>query len=134
MYSLMGFATTMVTLYTAYVGLLFCLTRFPNLPDYYIWSIRFGILIFVVFAFEGFVMGSRLTHTIGGEMGGRRYSDFKLKYKVWRSACGAFYRYARAASITVAIVLHSEKYIFSFRFCHFVFRFVGFYTSASIAR
>ena len=70
MYSLMGFAATVVTFYTAYVGLLFCFTRFPNLPDYYIWSIRFGILIFVVFAFEGFVMGSRLTHTIGGEMGG----------------------------------------------------------------
>ena len=70
MYSLMGFATTVVTLYTAYVGLLFCLTRFPNLPGYYIWSIRFGILVFVVFAFEGFVMGSRLTHIIGGEMGG----------------------------------------------------------------
>lgn len=70
MYSLMGLAATAVTLYTAFVGVLFCITSFPNLPDYYVWSMRFGILIFVVFAFEGFVMGGRLTHTIGGEMGG----------------------------------------------------------------
>jgi hypothetical protein len=29
-----------------------------------------GILIFVIFSFEGFVMGSRLSHTIGGADGG----------------------------------------------------------------
>jgi len=30
-----------------------------------LWAIRLGILIFVVFAFEGFAMGSRLSHTVG---------------------------------------------------------------------
>jgi hypothetical protein len=29
-----------------------------------------GILLFVIFSLEGFIMGSRLSHTIGGEDGG----------------------------------------------------------------
>lgn len=69
-YSMMALAATLVTLYTAFVGILFFTNDFPDLPNYYLWSIRLGILIFVVFSFEGFVMGSRLTHTIGGEDGG----------------------------------------------------------------
>ena len=39
------------------------------LEPHYLWSIRLGIVLFVVFAFEGFVMGSRLTHTVGGPDG-----------------------------------------------------------------
>jgi hypothetical protein len=70
MYSLMAFAATAVTLYTAYIGILFFKGDFHDLPNYYLWAIRFGIIIFVIFAFEGFVMGSKLTHTIGGPDGG----------------------------------------------------------------
>ncbi len=71
LYSLMAIAATIVTLYTAYVGILFCTYVFPDLPKYYIWSIRIGIFLFVIFALEGFVMGSRMTHTIGGPDGGQ---------------------------------------------------------------
>jgi hypothetical protein len=49
---------------------LFFADDFNSLPDYYLWSIRLGIIIFVIFSFEGFVMGSRLSHTIGGKDGG----------------------------------------------------------------
>ncbi len=70
LYSMMALAATLVTIYTAYVGILFFKYDFPTLPNHYLWAIRLGILIFVVFSFEGFVMGSRLTHTIGGEDGG----------------------------------------------------------------
>jgi hypothetical protein len=69
LYSMMALAATLVTLYTAYVGLLFFTNDFPNLPNYYVWAIRLEIIIFVIFSFEGFVMGSRLTHTIGGKDG-----------------------------------------------------------------
>lgn len=65
LFSLMALAATIVTLYTAYVGFLFLTQSFPNLPNYYLWAIRLGILIFVVFAFEGFAMGSRLSHSVG---------------------------------------------------------------------
>ena len=61
----MGLIAVLVTLYTAYIGLLFFTQSFPNLPSYYIWSIRLGILIFVVFSFEGGLMGSRMNHSVG---------------------------------------------------------------------
>lgn len=65
MFSVMALAATLVTLYTAYVGFLFFSQSFPDLPNYYVWAIRLGILIFVVFSFEGFAMGSKLSHTVG---------------------------------------------------------------------
>lgn len=65
MFSLMAMAATLVTLYTTYVGFLFFSQSFPDLPSYYVWAIRLGILIFVVFSFEGFAMGSKLSHTVG---------------------------------------------------------------------
>jgi hypothetical protein len=70
LYSMMAIAASLVTLYTAYVGVLFFVNEFPNLPSHYVWAIRLGIVIFVIFSFEGFVMGSKLTHTIGGPDGG----------------------------------------------------------------
>lgn len=65
LYSLMAFAATAVTLYTAYVGFLFFKYDFPQLPNHYLWAIRLGIIIFVIFALEGFAMGSRLNHSVG---------------------------------------------------------------------
>lgn len=71
LYAMMAAAATIVTLGTAYTCVQFCQRDFPDLPGYYVWSIRLGMLLFVVFSFEGFVMGSRLSHTIGGPDGGR---------------------------------------------------------------
>ena len=61
----MGLAAALVTLYTGYVGFLFFTQSFPNLPTYYVWAIRLGILIFVLFSFQGFLMGSRMNHSVG---------------------------------------------------------------------
>ena len=65
LYSLMGVAAVIVTLYTAYIGFLFFTQTFPNLPSPYVWGIRFGILIFVVFSFEGALMSSQMSHSVG---------------------------------------------------------------------
>jgi hypothetical protein len=65
LYSLMGLAATLVTLYTAYIGALFFTQSFSDLPLYYIWAIRLSILIFVIFSFQGFLMGSRMNHSVG---------------------------------------------------------------------
>ena len=67
MFSMMALAATGVTLYTAYIGLLFFTQDIPNLQPHYLWGIRLGILIFVIFAFEGFLMGGRMSHTVGLE-------------------------------------------------------------------
>jgi NO-binding membrane sensor protein with MHYT domain len=61
----MALAASLATLYTAYVGFLFFRNSFPDLPNYYVWAIRFAIIIFVIFSFEGFAMGSRLSHSVG---------------------------------------------------------------------
>lgn len=52
MYSLMALAASAVSIYTAYVGWLFFKNEFPDLPTYYVWAIRFAIVLFVIFSFE----------------------------------------------------------------------------------
>lgn len=69
MYSAMAVAASLITIYTAYVAVLFFGKNVVELPEYYLWSIRLGLIIFVIFSFEGFVMGARLTHSIGGADG-----------------------------------------------------------------
>jgi len=63
---LMGVAAVIATFWTAYIGLLFFSGNVKPMPEYYLWSIRLGILLFVVFALEGGIMGARMTHTVGG--------------------------------------------------------------------
>lgn len=69
LYSLMAAAITLVTVHTAYVGMLFFTAQVAPMPAHYLWAIRLGIILFVVFAFEGFVMGGRMSHTVGGPDG-----------------------------------------------------------------
>lgn len=89
LYILMAAAATIVTLWTAHIGVLFFKRDFPDLPEYYVWAIRLGILLFVGFSLEGFVMGSRMSHTIGGPDGeeglpflnwSRKYGDPRLAH------------------------------------------------------
>jgi hypothetical protein len=65
LFSMMALAATLVTLYTAYIAYQFFAHSFPQLPTYYLWAIRLSLLIFVVFSFEGFAMGSRMSHSVG---------------------------------------------------------------------
>lgn len=71
LYTLMGLAASLVTVYTAYVGVLFFSNHFTTLPLAYVWGIRLGIVIFVIFSFEGGIMGGRMAHTVGGPDGSR---------------------------------------------------------------
>lgn len=70
LFSIMGFAIITATLWTAYIGYLFMIRKPPELSNSYLWGIRFGILLFVIFAFEGMVMAIRLSHTVGAVDGG----------------------------------------------------------------
>lgn len=82
LYGLMGLAATIISLYTAYIAVLFFTTELPQLPTHYLWSIRLGLILFVVFSFEGFLMGSRMAHTVGGAdgSGGIPILNWSLKY------------------------------------------------------
>jgi len=70
MWAVMGLGITLLTAWTAYIGILFFVKKFPKLTQRYVWGIRFGILLFVIFAFEGFLMANPMSHTIGGVDGG----------------------------------------------------------------
>ncbi|MEM7658491.1 MAG: hypothetical protein AAF399_20355 [Bacteroidota bacterium] len=82
MYSLMAMAASVATLAVGYIGVQFFLNSFPDLPPAYVWAIRLGIILFVIFSFEGFVMGSRMTHTVGGADGspGLPFLNWSLTY------------------------------------------------------
>ncbi|MEL6558970.1 MAG: hypothetical protein AAFQ94_12350 [Bacteroidota bacterium] len=70
MFSLMAIAATVATIAIGYFGLRFFANSFPELPNYYLWALRCGFVIFVIFSFEGFLMGGRLAHTVGESDGG----------------------------------------------------------------
>lgn len=62
---LMGVAALILTLWTLYIGILFFTDEVKPIPDYYAWAIRLGIILFVIFALEGGLMGARLSHGVG---------------------------------------------------------------------
>ncbi|MEO0581060.1 MAG: hypothetical protein AAF135_02440 [Bacteroidota bacterium] len=70
MFTLMGAAIMFMTAWTAYIGLLFFVKDLSHLPEAYVWGIRLGITLFVIFAMEGAVMGRQLAHTVGAPDGG----------------------------------------------------------------
>jgi hypothetical protein len=71
LYALMAIAATVVSFITLILAIRFFQTPLPELPDYYLWSIRIGLLLFFIFSLEGFVMGANLSHTIGASTGGK---------------------------------------------------------------
>ena len=65
LFSAMGVVIVLYTLWTAYIGLLFFKQKQFSLSETYVWGIRIGILFFVLFSFEGGIMASRFSHTVG---------------------------------------------------------------------
>jgi hypothetical protein len=69
MFSLMGIAISFMTIYTALIGFQFFTQTITDISESYLWGIRLGIIIFVIFAFEGGIMGAQLSHTVGAPDG-----------------------------------------------------------------
>ncbi|MEI7504309.1 MAG: hypothetical protein WCJ61_13595 [Paludibacter sp.] len=69
LFQLMGLSALIITIFTAYVGVLFFINNLPELPLAYLWGIRFAIIIFVIFSLVGGIMGARMSHSVGGEDG-----------------------------------------------------------------
>lgn len=68
MFSLMGIAISLMTAWTGYIAFLFFQKSFPDLPIAYVWGIRLGLVLFVIFAFAGGIMAAKLSHNVGGDM------------------------------------------------------------------
>ncbi len=78
MFQWMGIAISIMTLFTLYIGILFFTQPLPQLPPAYLWGIRLGIICFVIFAFEGGMMGAKMAHTVGGPDG-----ELGIKFLNW---------------------------------------------------
>ena len=89
LFSVMGIIITIITLWNAYIGYLFMVQRPAGLSASYLWAIRLGIVVFVLFSFQGFMMAGRLAHTVGAPDGGpglpvlnwsTRYGDLRIAH------------------------------------------------------
>jgi hypothetical protein len=56
--------------WTGVIGYYFFKQKNFAAPMPFIWGIRLGIILFVLFSFEGGIMASRLSHTVGAPDGG----------------------------------------------------------------
>lgn len=68
-FSLMGVIIMLFMVLCIAVAMQFFRQKHFSIAPAYVWGIRLGILFFIIFSFEGGVMVSRLSHTIGGKDG-----------------------------------------------------------------
>lgn len=89
LFSIMGLSITIFVLWTAYICILFFLQKEFSISKTYLLSIRLGLVLFVLFALEGWVIVGNLSHTVGAPDGStglpfvnwsREYGDLRIAH------------------------------------------------------
>lgn len=70
LYNAMGVAIVTATIWTVYITVLFFTKKDFKAPMTYIWGIRLGLVMYIIFSFEGGIMAAQLRHTVGAMDGG----------------------------------------------------------------
>ncbi len=89
LFTIMGISITFFVLWTAYICVLFFLQKEFNISKIYLLSIRLGLILFVLFAFEGWVIVGNMGHTVGAPDGSpglpfvnwsKHYGDLRIAH------------------------------------------------------
>jgi hypothetical protein len=70
LFALMGLAILTFWVWTLIITIMFFRKKDFNLPPAYLWSIRLGLVLFLIFSLEGGMMLRILAHTVGAPDGG----------------------------------------------------------------
>lgn len=89
LYNIMGIAITTLAVWTGVMAWRFFKQKQFTASMSYTWGIRLGIVLFVIFSFEGGLMAARLSHTVGSVDGStglpvvnwsRQYGDLRIAH------------------------------------------------------
>ncbi len=113
LFSLMGLFIVTLMAWTVYMVFLFFQQKTFRIPLAYIWGIRIGIILFVIFSLEGGMMASRLSHTVGAPDG-----SLGLPFTNWSTRFGDL-RIAHFMGIHALQVIPLVGWVLSGRFSEF---------------
>jgi hypothetical protein len=89
LFTIMGVAIATLMAWTGVIGYYFFKQKQFDVPMPYVWGIRLGIILSVLFSFEGGIMAAQLSHTVGAPDGGpglpivnwtRQYGDLRVAH------------------------------------------------------